>query len=179
MVTVPNVVTVLRVFLVPVFIMTVFYGRFKLALLIFLLASLSDALDGFLARRLRQVTTVGIILDPIADKSLIDSGYLLFSFFEKIIPVWLTVIVVSRDILILFGSWLLSVFGKVEKIRPTFLGKATAFLQFITILIVLVNINCHFSLKSELHVLFYLTGIFTVISAIQYTYRGIKELNGG
>ena len=178
MVSVPNLITVLRVFLVPVFIMAVFYGKFKIALFTFLVASLSDALDGFLARKLKQVTSLGVILDPLADKSLIDSGYLLFSFYEKVIPVWLTVLVISRDVLILFGGWLLSTFGKFEKIKPTYLGKITAFLQFITILAVLVSVNYGIIGRKGLYILFYLTAVFTVASAVHYTYRGIRELNG-
>ena len=178
MVNIPNLITVFRVFLVPVFIMAVFYGRFKLALFTFLSASLSDALDGFLARKLKQVTRLGIILDPIADKSLIDSGYILFSFYQKFIPVWLTIVVLSRDVLILFGGWLLSVFGKIERIRPSFLGKVTVFLQFITILAVLVNVNWNIIGKGELEFLFFITAAFTIASAFHYTYRGIRELDG-
>ena len=178
MINVPNLITVFRVFLVPVFIMAVFYGRFKLALFVFLLASVSDALDGFLARRLKQVTSIGVILDPIADKALIDSGYILFTFVEKLIPVWLTVIVISRDLLIIFGGWLLSVFGKIERIRPSFLGKLTAFLQFVTILAVLIRVNYGIIGVGVLYFLFYLTAFLTIASAIHYTYRGIRELSG-
>ena len=178
MVNVPNLITIVRVFLVPVFIMAVFYGRFKLALLTFLVAAVSDALDGFIARRLNQVTVVGVILDPLADKALIDSGYVLFTFFKEVVPAWLTVLVLSRDVLLLFGGWLLSVFGKLEKIKPTYLGKVTAFMQFVTVLAVLINVNWGIFTK-ELPILFQLTALFTVSSAIQYTYRGIRELNGG
>ena len=178
MVSIPNLITVFRVFLVPVFIMAVFYGRFKIAFLTFLVASVSDALDGYLARRLKQITSIGIILDPIADKALIDSGYILFSFVEKLIPVWLSVTVISRDLLIIFGGWLLSVFGKVDRIRPSFLGKLTAFLQFITVLAVLIRVNYGIIGTKELYYLFYLTAAFTAGSAVHYTYKGIRELNG-
>lgn len=178
MINVPNIITVFRVFLVPVFIMANFYGKFKTALFVFLLASLTDALDGFLARKLNQVTTLGVMLDPIADKSLIDSGYILFSFSEKIIPVWLSTIILSRDLLIIFGGWLLSIFGKLDRIRPNLLGKFTAFLQFLTIFAVLVRINYGIIGLKELYFLFYLTAAFTVASAVYYTYRGIRELNG-
>ncbi len=178
MVSVPNIITVFRVFMVPVFIMAVFYGRFKVALFTFLLASFSDSLDGFLARRLKQITALGIILDPVADKSLIDSGYILFSFAERVIPVWLSIIVISRDLLIIFGGWLLSVFGKLDRVRPSILGKLTAFLQFSTILAVLIKVNYGIISLKELYLLFYLTAAFTVASALHYTYRGIRELNG-
>jgi phosphatidylglycerophosphate synthase len=87
MVNIPNLITLFRAFLVPVFIMAIFYRNFKLALFIFLVAAVSDALDGFLARRLNQVTTLGVILDPLADKALINSGFILLSYVDRIIPV--------------------------------------------------------------------------------------------
>jgi len=80
LVNIPNLITTLRGLSVPVFIMAIHYSKPDLALLIFLLASISDAVDGFLARRLNQVTRVGVIIDPIADKALIDSGFLMLSF---------------------------------------------------------------------------------------------------
>jgi cardiolipin synthase len=178
MVNIPNIITLIRIFLVPVFIMSVFYGKFKEALGIFFFAALSDALDGFLARKFNKVTMLGVILDPLADKALIDSGYFLLSYTGKYIPIWLTVIVLSRDVLILMGSWILSIFNKMDRIKPTYLGKATAFLQFFTLLATLLKLNCGFPNGSILGVLFFTTAIFTVASALQYTYRGIKELNG-
>ena len=178
MVNLPNIITLLRVFLVPVFITTVFYGKFREALGVFFLAAVSDALDGFLARRLNRITKLGLILDPLADKALIDSGYFLLSYVEKYIPVWLTVLVISRDLLILTGSWILSIFNKLDRIKPTYLGKATAFLQFFTLLVTLIKLNYGFPNGSILGVLFFITAIFTLASALHYTYRGIRELNG-
>ena len=177
MVTVPNLITLFRAFLVPVFIMAVFYRNFKLALIVFLVASVSDALDGFLARKLNQVTTLGVILDPIADKALINSGFILLSYVDRIIPVWLTVLVISRDILILVGGWLLTVFGKINKIKPSLVGKLTAFSQFFTIFLTLLNLNFSICLSSCIMVAYATTACLTVVSAISYSARGIRELN--
>ncbi|TCK06663.1 CDP-diacylglycerol--glycerol-3-phosphate 3-phosphatidyltransferase [Phorcysia thermohydrogeniphila] len=177
MVNLPNLITLFRAFLVPVFIMAVFYRNFKLALAVFLVASVSDALDGFLARRLNQVTTLGVILDPIADKALINSGFILLSYVDRIIPVWLTVLVISRDILILVGGWLLTAFGKINKIRPTLVGKLTAFSQFFTIFLTLLNLNFKVCLSSCIMTAYAITACLTVISAVSYSARGIRELN--
>ncbi|RKQ61614.1 cardiolipin synthase [Thermovibrio guaymasensis] len=177
MLSVPNLITLVRVFLIPVFIMASFYHNFKLAFAVFVMAALSDALDGFLARRLNQITKLGVILDPVADKALIDSGFFLLSYFDRAIPVWLSITVISRDVLLLFGGWLLSAFGRLDRIRPNFLGKLTAFFQFFTLFLVLFNLNFKFIPRYIFEVLFVLTGFFTVVSAVIYTFRGIRELS--
>jgi cardiolipin synthase len=177
MVNIPNLITLFRAFLVPVFIMAIFYRNFKLALVVFLVAAISDALDGFLARKLNQVTTLGVILDPIADKALINSGFLLLSYVDRIIPVWLTVLVISRDILILVGGWLLTAFGKINRIRPTLVGKLTAFSQFFTLFLTLLNLNFAICFNSCIIVVYAITALLTITSAISYSIRGIRELN--
>lgn len=178
MVNVPNAITLLRVFSVPVFIMAIFYRSFKIALFIFLLASLTDALDGFVARKFGKVTKVGVILDPLADKAAIDSGYFFLSYVDRIVPPWITVIVLSRDALLLMGGLLLLIFGKIDKIKPTLLGKATAFFQFFTLLLVLVQVNFSLLVPGVIRLLFFMTAVFTVLSALHYSYIGIRELNG-
>jgi len=177
LVNIPNLITTLRGLSVPVFIMAIHYSKPDLALLIFLLASISDAVDGFLARRLNQVTRVGVIIDPIADKALIDSGFLMLSFNKHVIPVWLSILVISRDAFIVVGAWLLTAFGKIEKVKPDLVGKLTAFLQFATILLSLVYMDAGFGEKL-LRGTFILTGTFTALSGVDYAFKGIKELNG-
>ncbi len=178
MVNVPNLITLLRAFSVPVFIMAIFYRSFKVALLVFLFASLSDALDGFAARKLGKVTKVGVILDPIADKALIDSGYFFLSYVDRIVPPWLTVIVLSRDALLLMGGLLMLMFGRIEGVKPSALGKATAFFQFFTLFLVLVRLNFSFVGATVVQGLFLVTAALTVLSAVHYSYVGIRELNG-
>ncbi|WP_457677673.1 CDP-diacylglycerol--glycerol-3-phosphate 3-phosphatidyltransferase [Thermovibrio sp.] len=176
--SVPNLITLFRVFLIPAFIVASFYRNFNLSFLIFLLAALSDALDGFLARRLNQVSRVGIILDPLADKALLDSAFFILSYYQKVIPVWLVVLVISRDVFLLFGGWLLSTFGRLDRIRPNLLGKFTAFLQFLTVFLILFNLNFKLLPVYSLKVLYRITGLFTVLSALLYAYKGIRELSG-
>ncbi len=177
MINIPNFLTAIRGLSVPIFIMAIHYSKLTLALVVFLFASASDAIDGFIARKLNQVTKAGIIMDPIADKALIDSGFIMLSFNKPVIPVWLTIFVISRDILIIIGAWLLATFGKMEKIKPTIIGKLTAFMQFTTILLTLIHINFSLNLQA-LRFIFTLTGILTVLSAVDYSLKGIKELNG-
>jgi cardiolipin synthase len=176
MVNVPNIITAFRAFMIPAFIIAIFYRNFELATWIFLLAAVSDAVDGFLARKLNQVTTIGVILDPIVDKLLINSAFVMLSYIDKIIPVWLTILVLSRDVLIIVGGWLLTVFGKVKRIKPSILGKLTAFFQFFTVFITLISLN--FRVPAEfLKGLYLTTAAFTVASAVGYTVKGIRELS--
>lgn len=177
MANIPNTVTLVRFLLVPSFIMSVFCKDFKLALLLFLVASISDALDGFLARRLNQITTMGIITDPLADKTLIDSGFILLSFVDKVIPLWLAILVISRDVLIIIGSWILINFGKMGRISPLFIGKITAFSQFFTIFIALLKFEYPICSVLCIKIVYVLTASLTVFSTINYSVWWVRELD--
>ncbi len=173
---VPNIITAFRALMIPIFIVAVFNRNFEAATWIFLLAAASDAVDGFLARKLKQVTTAGVMLDPIVDKLLINTAFIVLSYIDKIIPVWLTILVLSRDTLIIIGGLLLAASGKAKKIKPSVLGKLTAFFQFFTVFTTLVSLN--FKIPEELvKNLFLVTAGFTAASAVDYTVRGIKELS--
>lgn len=177
MVNIPNSITVVRALIVPLFIMALHYGNFKIALILVIIAALSDAVDGFLARKLKQVTIVGVIMDPLADKALIDSAFVVLSYVHKIIPPWLTILVISRDILIIVGGWLLTVFEKLDRIKPILIGKFTAFSQFLTIFFTLLHLNFNnYYLNIMLEFLYPFTGGVTVISGISYVIIGIREL---
>src|SRR4030065_2641137 len=99
---IPNLLTLLRIILVPVIVILLIQGVFLKALIAFIVASLSDVLDGFLARILHQQTALGAYLDPIADKALLASSFVTLSVLH-VIPGWLTGIVITRDFLILLG----------------------------------------------------------------------------
>ena len=133
---IPNLLTLLRIILVPVIVILLIQGLFLKALIVFVVAALSDALDGFLARILHQQTALGAYLDPIADKALLASSFVTLSVLH-IIPGWLTVIVISRDFIILLGISVLSIMSISVKIRPTFVSKITTALQLITVLMAL------------------------------------------
>jgi cardiolipin synthase len=125
--TFANGLTVLRIVLIPFFISALIYRRLGLALFLFLLAVITDFLDGFVARR-TQVTTLGTFIDPVADKLLLVSAYIMLPILDAV-PVWVSVIVVSRDVIIALGYGIIyQTWGSTQLgVRP--LGKLTTFLQ--------------------------------------------------
>ena len=174
---IPNLLTLLRIILVPVIVILLIQGSFLKALIAFGVAALSDVLDGFFARVLHQQTTLGAYLDPIADKALLASSFVTLSVLH-IIPAWLSVIVISRDIIILLGILVLSMMSISVKIRPTFVSKITTALQLLTILTVLFD-RC---MPGSFNVLwktplFWLTAFLTVISGLNYMMKGQKLIN--
>ncbi|MDP1990936.1 MAG: CDP-alcohol phosphatidyltransferase family protein [Syntrophales bacterium] len=174
---IPNLLTLLRIILVPVIVILLIQGLYLKALIVFIVAALSDVLDGFLARILHQQTALGAYLDPIADKALLASSFVTLSVLHNI-PGWLTVIVISRDVIILLGISVLSIMSISVKIRPTFVSKITTALQLGTVLMVLYN-RCIPGSFNEIWqtALFWLTAFFTVISGLDYMMRGQKLIN--
>src|SRR4030042_912450 len=131
---IPNLLTLLRIILSPVIVILLIQGAFCKALIVFIVAGITDALDGFLARVLNQQTVLGAYLDPIADKGLLASSFITLSVLH-IIPGWLTVIVISRDFIILLGISVLSIMSISVEIRPAFISKITTTLQLVTVLL--------------------------------------------
>ena len=174
---IPNLLTLLRIILVPIFIIFLIQGSFLSAIITFITAALTDALDGFLARTLDQQTALGAYLDPIADKALLASSFVTLSVLH-IIPGWLTVIVISRDIIILLGILVLSMMSIAVKIRPTAVSKITTAIQLATVLTVLSD-RCFLGYIHEtwLIVLYGATAFFTIISGLNYMVRGQKLFN--
>ena len=174
---IPNLITLLRILLVPVVVILLIQGFFIKALIVFVVAGLSDALDGFLARVLNQQTELGAYLDPIADKALLASTFITLSVLH-VIPGWLTVIVISRDFIILLGISVLSIMSFSVEIRPLFISKITTAVQLTTVLLALFarclpeGVNPMF-----LHAIYWATAFFTVVSGLQYLSRGLKLIN--
>lgn len=166
-----NSLTVLRVVLIPGFIISLEYGRPDIALYIFIVAMVSDFIDGPLARIRGTETELGAFLDPLADKFIIITAFVLFASYGWM-PEWLTIVVISRDIVVVTG-WLLTYFiSHTLAVKPLLLGKVAIFLQFTTILFSLVYIN-YGLLPELLPPLVWLTAGFTVMSGLQYVYRGL------
>lgn len=183
-----NRISFFRIFCTPVFVglLLQYRERFHgdpsdeslplfrwLALGIFLIAILSDGLDGYIARFTNQKTILGTIIDPVADKLLLLSATIILSLpigLHYKIPSWLAVAIVSRDLLILLGALVIFlIIGKV-KFTPHYVGKITTALQMVTILLVLCqNSLCIIS--------FYLTLLFTVLSGLTYLYRETRAIN--
>jgi cardiolipin synthase len=174
---IPNLLTLLRIILVPLIVIFLIQGSFLKALIVFIVAGISDALDGFLARVLHQQTVLGAYLDPIADKALLASSFITLSVLH-IIPGWLTVIVISRDFIILLGISVLSIMSISVQIRPLFVSRVTTTLQLITVLMALSGrcVTQGFD-ALWLQAIYWLTALFTIISGLHYMARGVALIN--
>ncbi|MHB8092549.1 MAG: CDP-alcohol phosphatidyltransferase family protein [Syntrophales bacterium] len=174
---IPNFITLLRIILVPVVVILLIQGSFLKALAVFVIASISDAVDGFLARVMRQQTVVGAYLDPIADKALLASTFVTLSILH-VIPAWLAVIVISRDFMILLGISVLFIMSVSVEIRPALVSKITTVLQVSTIFLALF-IRClpEGIDQGWLIILYWGTAIFTIVSGLHYMFRGINLIN--
>jgi len=172
----PNLITLVRIFLVPVFAVILFYTKIHPSLVwwafgVFCAAVLSDALDGICARALQKKSFFGTVLDPVADKLLLLTGFIILSSQGKV-PAWLTMIIVSRDILIVGGVLIVHIMTHSVNIRPTLLGKLTTFVQMMTLIVVLYP-----DPANEFVPLYILAALVTIISGVDYVIRGSKSLN--
>lgn len=176
-----NKITIVRILLIPFFITCFIYYtpekdflRF-IALTIFTISVLTDAIDGYIARRYYQKTKLGTFLDPVADKLLIISAYISLSMIVTLpqefrIPPWVSIVVISRDILIVLGAIIIyMIIGKIE-IKPSLLGKITTALQMVTIIVVLLEFQYSYIIWTS-------AVLFTILSGIGYLIRANQILN--
>jgi len=164
--TIPNLISIFRILLVPIFLVLIINDRFLAGLVVFVLAGLSDAADGMVARLFNQKSRLGSYLDPLADKCLLVAAFICLTTMH-IIPLWLTVLVITRDTLILLGSLMLFLKNGVYTVKPSIWGKATTFLQLTTVFLVLVE--KHFHIFSQyVFVVYGATGTLTVTSGVFY-----------
>ena len=176
--TTANQLTILRIVFVPVFIILLVYGELGWALGTFVLAGLTDVLDGIIARRFGQKTSIGAVLDPLADKLLMASSILILSLpqmeFQNAIPRWLLIIILFRDVFILLVSLIVVLMVGWRIFTPTPYGKASTVMQVLTVLAVLYS-NWRGQVIPELTILFYMTGLMTAFSGIHYLARGLRQ----
>jgi len=171
----PNILTLIRVLLTPVFVILIINKYFGWALFTFAVAGITDGLDGLIARLTHQRTELGAYLDPIADKLLTFAAFISLAIIEMI-PSWLVVIVITRDIIILVGFLVMFLTNHHPKINPSLLSKMTTTFQIITILFALLaGFSATFLKLSTL--VYYVTGIITILSGTQYVYIGARILN--
>lgn len=173
----PNVLTITRIFIIPIFITAIIYKRYNYALYLFLIAALTDILDGLFARLKNQKTTLGTFLDPLADKFLLVTAFIVLSIYG-LIPKWLTVIIISRDIVVITGWFLLYFITSTSRVEPSVLGKATIWMQSIFIAYVLIDNNLPF-LPDMPPLLLWMTAGITILSGLHYIYRGLKLTHAG
>src|ERR1041385_6780473 len=145
-ITVPNLLTVFRMVLIPVFVSLLFYQRFILALAVFVSAGVTDGLDGLLARRFNQKSQLGTILDPIADKLMMVTAFVVLSMRSVFpqplpshlpVPFWVTVTVISRDVFILVGAAPINIVTGFRGFRPSLLGKLNTTVQIAAIAVII------------------------------------------
>jgi cardiolipin synthase len=166
--TAPNQLTLLRMMFLPFIVIKLVEGHYSLALILFVLAGLSDGLDGLLARTLKQQTVLGQYLDPIADKLLLSTMFMVLSILHKI-PWKFTVVVFSRDISILFASAVLYAIAGLRDFRPSIFGKANTFAQVAAVFFVLLlEINKSRWVAIARLVFLRATFTFTIISGMHY-----------
>lgn len=167
----PNQLTLLRlVFIAPV-ILLVIYGHYVGAFVLVLIAGASDALDGVLARKLGQQTTIGTYLDPIADKLLLTSSFMALAV-AGLIPLWLVILVLTRDIIILATASVMILTTTIRSFPPSVYGKANTIAQIATVLLTLLHaIQPMVLLKWLVLTGVYCTAVFTVLSGLHYAVR--------
>jgi cardiolipin synthase len=129
---IPNTLTITRIVIIPVFVTAIIYDKYRYALYLFIFAALTDTLDGLLARLTNQKTPLGTFLDPLADKFLLVTSFVLFSIYGWI-PKWLAIAVISRDLIVVIGWFLLFMITHTSKVEPVLLGKLAIALQLITL----------------------------------------------
>jgi len=171
----PNFLSLIRILFIPLLVILLIYEYYDLSLIILVLSAISDALDGFIARFFHQKTTLGAYLDPIADKLLLVTSYITLSILN-IIPDWLTIIVISRDVIISLGVLILLINAYPLEIKPSGISKLTTLFQLLTLFLSL-SYN-HLGLKlTYLQIQYAITAILTIASGLHYLYRGIKIIN--
>jgi len=170
--TIPNIITLARILLTPLFIILLIQKRYHQALWIFVLAGISDMADGLIARRWQQKSPLGAFLDPLADKLLMCSSFVTLSIYH-LIPPWLTVIVISRDVVLVLGVMLFKMVNFPVIVRPSLAGKLSTATQVATVLLVLLAKYWTISPVS-LKAWFWLTGALTTISGIHYILHALR-----
>lgn len=169
---VPNTLTICRIVIIPVFLTTIVYKRYDYAFYLFIIAAITDMFDGLIARLKNQKTSLGMFLDPLADKFLVVTSIIILSVYGWI-PKWLAITVISRDIIVVIGWFLLYLVKGITKVEPSLPGKATIWVQSFFIAYVLMNMT-FFSLPALYPVIQWITAGITIISGIHYIYRGLK-----
>ncbi len=171
----PNILTITRILFLPFFAGTLIYGYYRFSLILFLAAAVTDFLDGFIARIQKQTTVFGSILDPVADKFFLLTSFIIMGNYG-LIPKWLTITVISRDLIIVTGWLILYFVTNKTKVEPSFLGKIAVALQLFLIGMVLLIINITGETFNSIFFMTFVAAI-TAVSGLHYIFRGLKAVN--
>lgn len=186
--TLPNIITLFRFLLVPVFVGALLYyhrsfregapvdAYWMIALGSFVTASVSDALDGFIARRFNLRSHLGAILDPLADKALLVSALVVLGWIDTDLaqlPLWFVVLVLGRDLFLVMGTVVLQVYVSDFKVKPHWAGKVATALMMVAVSMVLLKFD-----STWVDPVVYLGGLFTLVSLVVYLVTGLRALAG-
>lgn len=175
--TVPNQITFLRLGFLPFFLILILYEKYQWALLVLFVSAASDALDGLLARSLDQKSALGAYLDPIADKLLLSSSFIVLAM-EKQIGWWLTILVISRDVLLLVVAAAILIIQGYRPFPPSLLGKATTFFEIAVVFFTVYGAAYPNERVSVLlHYLAYAVSAFVIISGFHYAVTVARRLH--
>jgi len=177
--TVPNQLTFLRLGFLPFFIISIYYDYYGWALAVLIVAALTDGLDGLLARRLNQKTPLGAYLDPIADKLLLSSSFLMLGLKGKIVW-WVVILVLGRDVLLLTAAAVILLVAGYRPFPPSIYGKLTTTVQILLVfLVVLAAVIASPALDFVRDVFVYLVAAFTIFSGLHYSLTIARRISGG
>lgn len=170
-----NNLTTIRIILIPIFIILLINQYIFFAMVIFGIASLTDALDGIVARVRNQKTRLGFFLDPIADKLLLNTSFIALAII-KFIPAWLAIVVISRDTIIVLGVTAFYMVNEKLLMSPTYLSKSTTTAQMLTIMMALL-VHLVKRMSTILWFFVWFTAVLTIISGFDYIYIAARMVN--
>src|ERR687890_1611626 len=190
-VTIPNLLTVVRMALIPVFVGALYYQRFGWALAVFVTAGITDGLDGLFARRFNQYSQLGQILDPIADKLLLVTSFITLSMPSIMapealvqphprhlpVPFWVTATVISRDVFIVVGSAAINIVTGFRGFRPSLLGKINTTVQIGAIAAIIFAASVPYGTGYYLPTIYTTVFTFAVLSGAHYVFFVSKLVN--
>jgi cardiolipin synthase (CMP-forming) len=174
--SIPNLITLGRILLVPVVVWAIVSGEMRGAFLLFLLAGISDGIDGFLAKRFQMKSELGAYLDPLADKALIVSIYISLGI-AMALPIFLVILVVSRDIMIVSAFILTLLIGKPMAVRPLMVSKANTAAQILLAVLVLAEKAFNFDATLAAQILMGLVAVLTLLSIAFYLAEWMRHMN--
>lgn len=173
--TIPNLLTFLRMALIPVFASLLFYGYSGWALFVFLIAGISDGVDGFVARRFNQESELGTIIDPIADKLLMTVAFIVLALPNVLeptrflpVPFWVTAAVIGRDVLIVTVAGAINIMTGFHGFKPSWLGKLSTFVQVVAVALILLAAYLDYSFY--LPTVYFIVVLLAVVSGFHYIF---------
>ena len=176
--TVPNQITFLRLGFLPIFLMLIAYDRYRWALLVLVVSGLSDGFDGLLARSLNQRSALGAYLDPIADKLLLSSSFVLLAF-KKQLAWWLTILVFSRDVLILIVAVVILLTSGYRPFPPSIYGKLTTAAEIVLVFFVVLGAAYpDHPMGVLVRFLIYAVTVLSIVSGFHYSFTTARHLHG-